>query len=450
MPKILVIDSDPRIREVLNVDLKEIGYIVYLASNGNEGLEIVENFNPDIVICDLIFPDDSGLGVLGRIKEYNSFIKVILLTACSDMSKIMKAMEIGLFDYLEKPLKLDQLKLKISRALEIQHISQHLKSYINSESEEYKLENSLVGRTPVMRNIANYIEQLSMNRVSVLITGESGTGKQLIAKTIHFTGISKKHPFISVNCSALPEKLLESELFGHAKGAFPEAIREEKGKIELANEGTIFIDEISELSLQLQNKLLKVLNEREFVKVGGKHSIPMKARILVASNKNIEALVKKGRFIEDLYNRLKVFKIDLPPLRERKADIPIIVTHFLRKINNELHKNVKKVSIEVMEFLQDYDWPGNVRELENTLYLAIVLSNNDVLLKEHIHINHSYSEPINSENLMSLEEIEKRHILKILDIVNGDKNIAIKILGISKPTLYSKLKKYNLFNGNIQ
>lgn len=386
MAKILVIDDDPQIRELLNVDIKEIGHNVVLASNGKEGLKCVETFNPDIVICDLVLPDENGLKILEYVKEVDNNIQVILISEYYDISSIIKAMQKGSFDYLQKPLDLDQLKLKISRALEIQSISNHLESYKNLESEEYKLENSLVGRTPIMREIAKNIGQLSTNRVSVLIQGETGTGKELIARIIHFTGISKDQPFVAINCSALSENLLESELFGHVKGSFTGAIKDKRGKFELANEGTIFLDEISELSSSLQVKLLRVLQEREFEKVGGEYTIKMKARILAASNKDIELLVHQGKFREDLYYRLKVFTISLPPLRERKADIPVIATHFLRKINKEMHKNVQKVPIEVMEYLQEYNWPGNVRELENILYQAVVLSHSDVLLKENIII----------------------------------------------------------------
>jgi len=448
MPKILAIDDDPKIREILNVELKELGHSVIIAETGKEGLELVEDQNPDIVICDLVLSDDSGLRILEKVKEFDSHIQVILITAYYDMSSIIKAMQKGSFDYLQKPLDIDQLKLKISRALEIQSISQHLESYTIPDSEEYKLENSLVGRTPVMRDIAKNIGQLSSNKVSVLIQGESGTGKELVAKIIHYTGISKEQPFVAVNCSALSENLLASELFGHVKGAFTGAIKDKKGKFELANEGTIFLDEISELSFDLQAKLLRVLQEREFEKVGGEYSISMKARILTASNKNIEDLVFQGKFREDLYYRLKVFTISLPPLRKRKADIPIIVTHLLRKINKELHENVQKVPIEVMEFLQDYDWPGNVRELENILYQAIVLSNSDVLLKENIILKKYHMKNSKDEVAISLEEVEKRHINQVLKMVKGDKVEAIRILGISKPTLYSKLKKYNLYNKN--
>ena len=448
MSNILIIDSDPQIRELLNVNLKGFGYSLEMAKTGKEGISILENQSPDIILCDINLPDCTGIQILEKAREFDPHIQVIMMTHNYDMSSIIEAMRKGSFDYLQKPLDIEQLKLKIYRALEIQSISQHLETYIIPDSEEYKLENSLVGRTPVMRDIAKNIGQLSSNRVSVLILGESGTGKELVAKIIHYTGISKEQPFVAINCSSLSENLLESELFGHVKGAFTGAIKDKKGKFELAGTGTIFLDEISELSFQLQAKLLRVLQEREFEKVGGEHSIPMNARILAASNKNLEQLIAEDKFREDLYYRLKVFTISLPPLRKRVADIPIIVSHFLRKINKELHKGVQKVPLEVMEYLQEYSWPGNVRELENVLYQAVVLSNNDVLLKENIIIKDILKRNDKGSEILSLEEVERNHIEHVLKVVKGDKSRAIKILGISKPTLYSKLKKYNLYNSN--
>ncbi len=447
MAKILVIDDDAQIREILNVNLKEMGYSVLLVENGKKGLETVENENPELVICDLILPDINGIKVLEEIKEYNPKIQVILITAYYDMSSIIKAMQKGSFDYLQKPLDFDQLRIKITRALEIQSVSEQLDAYITEDSEVYQLENSLIGRTHSMQEIAKYIGQLSSNRVSVLLQGESGTGKELIAKIIHYTGISKDKPFIAVNCSALAENLLESELFGHEKGAFTGAIKNKKGKFELAHDGTIFLDEIAELSINLQAKLLRVLQEREFEKVGGEETIPMKARIIAASNKNLEKLVEEGKFREDLYYRLRVFTITMPPLRDRKEDIPLLVVHFLKKINKELHKNVKKIPIKVMEKLQDHFWPGNVRELENTLRQAVVLTNSDVLLSENILLAPDEVTSLQMdcyEADLSLAEVEKHHILKVLENVNGDKAKAAAILGISKPTLYSKIEKYNL------
>jgi transcriptional regulator with PAS, ATPase and Fis domain len=288
--------------------------------------------------------------------------------------------------------------------------------------------------------------KISANRVNVLIQGESGTGKELITKIIHYTGVTKRHPFIAVNCTALSENLLESELFGHVKGAFTGAIRDKKGKFELAGEGTIFLDEISEISFNLQVKLLRVLQEREFEKVGGEATIPLKARVVTASNRVLEDLVQEGNFRDDLYYRLKVFTIEVPPLRERRDDIPSLVVHFIKKINKELHKNVWKIPYEVMELLQRHEWVGNVRELENTLLQAVVLAKGDVLEKEYLLLNnYRHQRNDNSDpSRLSLSEIEKKHIKLVLDSVDWDKPQASKILGIAKTTLYKKIETYGL------
>ena len=295
-----------------------------------------------------------------------------------------------------------------------------------------------------MKEVLKKIGKVSSNRVSVLIHGESGTGKELITKVIHYSGITKHLPFIAVNCTALSETLLESELFGHEKGSFTGAIRDKKGKFELAGEGTIFLDEISEISPNLQVKLLRVLQEKEFERVGGETIIPMQARIVAATNKNLSELVQQGKFREDLFYRLKVFTIEVPPLRERRNDIPALVIHLLKKINNELHKNVRKIPIEVMEMLQNYDWIGNVRELENILYQAVVLSTDDVLHKEDILLRKIIPVESNMDGDLSLSELEKMHIEHILKKVNFNKTKACSILKISKPTLDSKIRKYNI------
>jgi len=293
----------------------------------------------------------------------------------------------------------------------------------------------------------------------VLIQGDSGTGKELIAKMIHNSGITQGHPFIAVNCSALSESLLESELFGHVKGAFTGAVRNKKGKFELAGNGTIFLDEISEISYDLQVKLLRVIQEKEFERVGGESTVPLEARIIAATNKNLAKRVDDGKFREDLFYRLKVYTITAPPLRDRKEDIPALVLHFVKKINKELHKNVRKVPYEVMEMLQEHSWVGNVRELENTLMQAILLSKSDVIEPENILLKRpefkiNKDEPsIFSYNVnWSMAELEKFHIENVLNEVKGNKQKACKVLGISKPTLYNKLELYGIpiSTGKIQ
>jgi two-component system response regulator AtoC len=297
-----------------------------------------------------------------------------------------------------------------------------------------------------MKEIFKQIGQVSLNRVTVLVRGESGTGKELISKIIHYSGITKEHPFIALNCSALTETLLESELFGHVKGAFTGAIRNKKGKFEQAGEGTILLDEISETSLSFQVKLLRVIQEKEFVRVGGESIIPVKARIITSTNRDLSDLIKDGKFREDLYYRLNVFTINVPPLRYRKEDIPQLVVYLLEKINRELHKNVSKVPYETMEMLQNYNWIGNVRELENLLTQAVVLANGNVLEKEFLIIRengHSQMD-LNFAPKLTLAEMEKEYIQRVMDSVKWNKNEAKKILGIAKSTLYKKLDEYGI------
>ena len=446
MEKILVVDDDKSIRDTLSNYLKRQDFDVYSAENGKSALEITKRVSPDLIITDVRMPEMDGIELLKNVKDIDSHIQVIIISAFDDMQSTVKAMQNGAYDYIEKPLEIDKLKIRINRALENKKLSNHLDALIPANYKEYKIENTLIGKTPEMKNVYKLIGQVSSSRVTTLIEGESGTGKELVAKSVHYCGITKDHPFIAVNCTALTESLLESELFGHVKGAFTGSIKDKKGKFELAGEGTIFLDEISEISPNLQVKLLRVLQEREFERVGGESLIPMRARIIAATNKHLSDLVRDGKFREDLYYRLRVVSIDIPPLRDRTEDIPFLVKHFLRKINTELHKNVNKVPEDVMELLKSHNWVGNVRDLENTLMQAIVLSSDDVLTKENILLRKS--EPTSNSNYsfltLSLEEIEKKHIEAVLKSLNWDKQKAHKILGISLPTLYSKIEKYNI------
>ncbi len=448
MEKILVIDDDDSIRETLQLYLSEIGYEVITANNGETGIKLIDQHKPDLILSDLKMAGLTGIDVLKRAKEIDTKNQVVLMTAFEDMQSTIVAMQLGAYDYIEKPLELSRFNSVVKRALESRRLSDRLVTAISEDDSDINYEESLIGKTQSMREIFKKIGKISSTRVNVLIEGESGTGKELITKVIHFTGITKSHPFIAVNCTALSESLLESELFGHVKGSFTGAVRDKKGKFELAAEGTIFLDEISEISPNLQVKLLRVLQEREFEKVGGEMTIPMNARVVAATNRNLNELVKEGKFREDLYYRLKVFTIDVPPLRERKDDIPSLVIHFLRKINKNLHKNVKKIPYEVMEMLQNNEWVGNVRELENILLQAVVLSKGDVLEKENILLRNKTVLKDIEENEdvfnLTLADIEKNHIQKVLDHLKWDKQAACKVLGISKPTLYNKIHTYGL------
>ena len=448
MEKILVIDDDDSIRESLKVLLNDSNYEVLLSDSGIAGLKIIAQHHPDLVLCDLKLQAESGLDILGRIKDINEYIPVIIMTAFDDLESVITAMQLGAYDYIEKPLEVTRFLTLVKRAIESKKLSERLSITVREDNKEYNLDTAFIRKSQMMKEIVKKIGQVSTNRVTVLLQGESGTGKELIAKIIHHAGITKNHPFIAVNCTALTETLLESELFGHVKGAFTGAVREKKGKFELAGEGTIFLDEISEISSELQLKLLRVIQEKEFEKVGGEHSIQLKARIIAATNRNLSQLVTKGCFREDLYFRLKVFAIEVPPLRERKEAIPDLVLHFIKKVNRELHKNIRKIPYDVMEILTNYNWEGNVRELENTLLQAAVLSKGDVLEKENILLRQKTENfPLNGKTDkagMSLSEIEKEHIKLVLDSVNWNKKKAYTILGITKPTLNSKIKDYGL------
>jgi len=450
MSKIIVVDDDRLVRRVFSAVLKKEGMDVIEVDNGDDGLNMIISEHPDLVITDFQMPGKNGLELLSEIQKLKLGIPVIMLTGFGDVSLTIKSIQQGAFDFLEKPVNPDVLKTTVHKALNAQKQSIELADVIHSDLKESSiLENTfLVGKAPRMKEIFKSIGLISMNKVNVLIEGETGTGKELIARLIHFSGITHDKPLVVVNCSALTETLLESELFGHVKGSFTDSIRDKKGKFELAADGTIFLDEISEVSLNTQVKLLRVIQELEFEKVGGESPIPMKARIIAATNKNLEDLIKQGKFREDLYYRLKVFTITLPPLRERKDDINDLVIHFLNKLNKRFNKNVRKIGDGVIDMLKGHDWYGNVRELENTLMQAIVMSKSDVLEKENIILNSRLGEPIRSDHevfeMKTLAVLEKEYIKRVLDEVKWNKLEASRILDITRPTLNAKIEKYNL------
>jgi len=360
-------------------------------------------------------------------------------------------MQLGAYDYIEKPIDIIRMTHTIKRALENRDMSIKLEYMEQGESStDFEFKNTLIGRTSLMREIYKKIGQASSSYVTVLIQGESGTGKELIARIIHSSGITKDEPFIAINCTAIPENLLESELFGHVKGAFTDAIKDKKGKFELAGNGTIFLDEISEMSINLQAKLLRVLQEKVFEKVGGESLIPMRARVIAATNSNLENLVTEKKFRQDLFYRLSVFTIYPPPLRKRKEDIEMLVKFFLKKINMLLHKNVNKVPDDILKMLVNHEWYGNVRELENTLMQAVVMSKSDVLEKENILLKSlipvSNSMEVNNADNgeLSLDDVEKNHIEKVLKNHNWNVMKTCDVLKVSKATLYRKMELYGL------
>ncbi len=424
--------------------LSKSDYDIITLADSKLAIETIKKERPDLVITDLKMPFVSGIEILKSTKHVSENIPVIIITAFDDNETTIKAMQLGAYDFLEKPIEKEKFKLVIKRALETKRLSDKLEVFDanTTENEKENILNSLVGKSQVIREIMKKIGKVSTNRMTVLIEGESGTGKEIISKIIHYSGITKDEPFIAVNASSFSNTLLESELFGHVRGSFTGAIRDKKGKFELAGQGTIFLDEISEIPFELQSKILRVLQEKEFVRVGDEFPIPMHARVITATNKNFSKLVEEGKFREDLFFRLNVFKINVPPLKDRREDIPNIVMYLLKRINDEIHKNVFKVPYEVMELLQNYDWVGNIRELENKLREAVLLANSDVLEKEYLILRNSNNPGKDKRELMSMAEVEKEHITFVLKEVDWDKKMAEKILKMSRPTLNKKIIEY--------
>ena len=454
MAKILVIDDDSSIAESLDLYLTEEGYTVYTAATGTDGLNAFVKHAPELVVLDIRLPDIDGFTVLEDLREEDENVKVIMITAYHDMDSTIKAMKGGAFDYIHKPINVEELDMAIRKALKTLEMEKKISGLLNEPSRSFKV-GDIIGNTKEMKEIFKTIGVVSQSRTTVLVEGESGTGKELIAKVIH-NNTSPDEPYIAVNCSAIVETLLESELFGHEKGSFTGAITRKLGKFELARYGTVFLDEISEMSVNLQAKLLRVLQEMDFERVGGKDSIKVNARIVTATNKDIKSMVKEGKFRDDLYYRLNIVAIRLPPLRERREDIPALVDYLLTKINRELHKRVIGISDEMMDLFMTYRWPGNVRELENLLTRAVVVTKSQVLTRndfpdlseEVVAADDGKGKDaveINAGGLLTLEAVEEQYIRKVIkENSHRTKGELCEILGISRPTFERKLEKYGL------
>jgi two-component system response regulator AtoC len=364
------------------------------------------------------------------------------MTAYDDMKTTVDAIKLGAFEYLVKPLDHVELDLTIAKAFQVQNLEDKLSYLVEEKQKEYTIDN-IIGRSPQMREVFKLIGSVAPTRTNVLIQGESGTGKELVAKAIHYNSPYNREPFIVINCSAITDTLLESELFGHVKGAFTDAVCETKGKFEIAGKGTLFLDEIGDVSPSLQSKLLRVTETRDFMKVGGEKVLKTEARIIAATNQNLRELIEKGTFREDLYYRLKVVVIQLPPLRSKKEDIPELVGYLLEKINNELRRNVKKIPPPVMKILKEHTWRGNVRELENALIRAVILAKGDVLLEENLPLEEAEKKILPRE-LVPIKDVEMNYIQHVLTEMRGNKTKTCRILQISRPTLDKKIKEYDL------
>jgi two-component system response regulator AtoC len=442
MKSVLIIDDDPLIRKTLSGHLSKQGFDVQLAEEGEEGVRKFREFGPDVVILDVRLPDLDGLEVLRQIRDLNKKTYVLMMTAYDDMKTTVEAIKLGAFEYLVKPLNYIDLDLTVAKAFQVRALEQKVSYLVEERQKEYTIDN-IIGRSPQMRDVFKLIGSVANTRANVLIQGESGTGKELVAKAIHYNSPYRDEPFIVINCSAISDTLLESELFGHTKGAFTDAVADTKGKFEIAGKGTLFLDEIGDVSPNLQSKLLRVIETRDFMKVGGEKILKTEARIIAATNHDLKALIEKGHFREDLYYRLKVVEIFLPSLRERKEDIPELVAYLLEKINRELRRNVRRIPPEVMAVLQDLPWRGNVRELENALTRAVILSKGDVILKENLPLE-SAEKKLFPGDLVALREVERNYIQHVLDAAQGSKTRASQILQISRPTLDKKIKEYRL------
>jgi len=365
--KILIIDDEQSIRDIFSLLLEEKGYLVETAETGRDGLSRARKFLPDAILLDMNLPDTTGIEVLSKIKKSLPQTEVIIITAFGTIKNAIEATKMGAYDYLEKPVDNDELLLLISRALEVKRLLREVEELKSELSERYRFSN-IIGTSSKMNSIFQMMEKIAKVDGTVLITGESGTGKELVARAIHFNSPRKDGPFVVVNCGAIPKDLIESEFFGHTKGAFTDAKAEKTGKFELANRGTIFLDEVGELSPEAQVKLLRALGEKEIVKIGGTKTIPIDVRIIAATNQNLEEREKKGDFREDLYWRLAVLSLHLPPLREKKEDIPLLCEHLIQKYNQELNREIKGITDLALEYLIHYSCPGNIRELESVIY----------------------------------------------------------------------------------
>ena len=442
METILIVDDEKNYLVVLNALLAAEGYEILTTNNALDGLRLVKEGDLDLIITDMKMPGMNGMALLEECKKVKPDLPIIIMTAYGTIEKAVEAMKKNAYDYISKPFQNDQLKLTVKKALKNYTLIKENK--LLSEALLYRFRfGNIIGKSKPMLKIYELITKLSQTKASILISGPSGTGKNLIAKAIHYNGPRKKRPFISVNCGALTETLLESELFGHEKGAFTGAVALKKGRFELADEGTLFLDEVGEMSPQLQVKMLRVLQDKEFERVGGTKSIKVDVRILSASNRNIKAEVANGLFREDLFYHLNVIQLEVPALKDRIEDLPLLIDHFIEKIGGKSRKKII-LSQEVKKVLFNYSWPGNIRELENVIEHALGLSSKNIITLEDLPGHLLDNGIINKTLPEALEQLEEKLIRKALDYSNNVKSQAADMLGISRHLMHYKMKKYGI------
>ena len=449
--KILVVDDDSAHRTMLRTLISGWQYDIIEADDGLTAIEEVRKRPFDLVLMDVRMLKVSGLEALDEIKSFNPAIPVIIMTAYSSVETAIEAIKKGAYDYLTKPLDFDKLKLTIKRAMEHIRLKEENRTLKESLGKHFDRQN-IIGRSPAMIKLLETVAQVAASEATVLINGESGTGKELIAGAIHFNSPRKDGPFVKVNCAAITETLLESELFGHEKGAFTGADKRKEGRFVQAHKGSLFLDEVSEMSLAMQVKLLRVLQEREITRVGGDSTVRVDVRVIGATNRNLMNLIDKGSFREDLFYRLNVISLDIPPLRERRDDIALLAQHFLEVFVKKNRKKIKGFTPEAIDTMIRYDWPGNVRELMNAIERGVVLARSEYLDGNDLSIiqkpkgedAEALPAPGDIDRDMSLEDVEKDVVLRTLEATNGNKSEAARRLGITRKTLHKKLKKYGI------
>ncbi len=446
-----LIDDEPIIHEVLGQLLESEGFKVEISASGEEALKKFEDQKFDLILLDLLMPGLDGLEVLKQIKKIDPEALVIIITAYASVESALTAIKMGAYDYIQKPFKNDELLMTIRRALEHRRLQEENIRLRHELKKKFSFEN-IIGKSQAMMNVFDLIKAAAPTRSTILIQGESGTGKELVARAIHLNSDRARHPFVVVNSGSLPPDLLESHLFGHVKGAFTGAVSDKKGLFEAADRGTIFFDEISSISLETQVKLLRVMQDKEFMRLGGTKTLKVDVRIIAATNTDLEELIEQKTFRKDLFYRLNVIKIELPPLRARKEDIPLLVKHFIELYNTENQKQVEGVSEDVMEILMEYDWPGNVRELENVLERAVVLCKSRVITREALPSFLLTGKKIMFEGLdnASLDlkektaEFQKKLILTALEKSGGVQKKAAQMLGLKPTTLNEMIKRLKI------
>jgi DNA-binding NtrC family response regulator len=454
MEKILIVEDKDSLAQMLKETLELAGYEVEVAKDGAEGIEKVKDSKVDVVITDMKLPKKNGLEVLKASKDENPLTPVIVMTAYGSIETAVNAMKLGAYDFITKPLDTDYLQLLIQRSVKNQRVVAENMLLKDILSKRVGMPD-IIGKSPRMIEVAENIQKVAATRTNVLLLGESGTGKELFARAIHDLSPRKDYPFVPLNCAAIPNELLESELFGHEKGAFTGAGERKLGKLELADKGTVFLDEIGEMNMALQAKILRAVQEGEIDRVGGARAIKIDIRIIAASNRDLESAVADNSFREDLYYRLSVFPVSLPPLRERKDDIPSLVEHFISKYSLKMNVAHKAISPDALNFLKGYTWKGNVRELENVIERALILCEGNTITKKELRLTSvSSSEELPGDIAMNgtldevakaaLRIVESRRIKKALDDTNGNKTRAAEILKVSYKTLLTKIKDYGV------